>query len=291
MTFDSFQHKQIETSEARINVLFGGKGPALLLLHGYPQTHLMWRKIASRLAAKYTVICPDLRGYGESSAPPTSATHEPYSKRKMAFDQVQVMDALGFKQFYVAGHDRGGRVAHRMAADYRDRVKKLAVLDIVPTHKIYSSTDKEVATAYYHWFFLIQPAPLPERLIGTHPEFFFRNCMDRWALRKDAIEDVILREYLKAFSRPEIIHANCEDYRASATIDLTHDEADISQKLTCPVLALWSKQGFSEKKYDVLAAWRDRALDVTGRAISDCGHFLPEEQPEMVFDEFVQFFQ
>lgn len=290
MSFDGFERKHIKTSEAQINVAVGGSGAPLLLLHGYPQTHLMWRKIAPRLAAQYTVVCPDLRGYGASSAPPTSTTHEPYSKRKMALDQVEVMESLGFRQFCVAGHDRGGRVGHRMAADYRERVQKLAVLDIVPTQKVYSSADWEVATAYYHWFFLIQPEPLPERLIGADPELYLRNCIRRWASKHDAFEETVLQEYLKAFCRPETIHATCEDYRAGATIDLQHDAADVAHKLTCPVLALWAQQGFSEKKYDVLATWRERAMNVSGRAIPDCGHFLPEEQPEVVLDELVRFF-
>lgn len=290
MDFKDFEKIKIDTQDAQIHVAVGGDGPALVLLHGYPETHLMWRKIAPRLAENYTVICPDLRGYGDSSAPDSSNTHAPYSKRQMANDQIQVLNTLGFENFFLVGHDRGGRVAHRLALDYPARVKKMALLDILPTRFIYLSTDQEVATAYYHWFFFIQPAPLPERLIEANVEFFFSNCMDRWIFKKECIDDSARDAYFEAFRRPATIHANCEDYRASASIDLEHDATDRDIKVSCPVLVLWAERGLNHKKFDVLAVWRDYAERVTGRPISDCGHFLPEEQPDVVLHELLEFF-
>lgn len=286
--FEGFIETDIETEEAVIRLVHGGSGPPLLLLHGYPQTHVMWHRVAPRLAERFTVVVPDLRGYGDSSKPPSDPSHEPYSKRAMARDQVAVMAALGFGEFFVAGHDRGGRVGHRMALDHPQRIKRLAVLDIVPTHKLYATIGKEVATGYYHWFFLIQDFDLPETLIGGAPEFYLRRKLGHWSARKDCFTEQVLAEYIRCFSNPDTIHATCEDYRAAATIDLEHDEADMDRKVECPLLALWGAEGLMERHYDVLATWRERASDVRGRALP-CGHFLPEEAAEETCEEIARF--
>ncbi len=275
---ETFEHTQMCTSGATIHLAKGGQGYPLLLLHGYPQTHRMWYKIAPRLAEEFTVVAPDLRGYGDSSKPIGEPDHSTYSKRAMAQDLVEVMGTLGYEEFFVVGHDRGGRVGHRMALDHPHRVKRLAVLDIAPTYIMYMTTDKAFATAYYHWFFLIQPYDLPERLIGAQPEYYLHRCFTAWSADATAFTPEAVTEYLRCFSNPATIHATCEDYRASATIDLLHDEADLSQRVTCPVLALWAEKGVVGRTYDVLETWRERADMVHGQALSG-GHFLPEEAP------------
>ena len=284
--FEGFERVTIETTGAAINVVKGGKGSPVLLLHGYPQTHVMWHKIAPRLAQDFSVVAPDLRGYGDSSKPPDGENHLGYSKRATAHDQVEVMERLGFTHFAVVGHDRGARVAHRLTRDHPDRVTKLAVLDILPTHTVYQQVNKALATAYYHWFFLIQPAPFPETLIGNNAEFYLNAMLGR--LKPQAITPEAFAEYLRCFRDPATIHATCEDYRAAATIDLSHDEADLDHKIACPVLALWGEKGFLHKRYDVLAIWRERAVDVRGKAVP-CGHFLPEEAPEETLAELRTF--
>lgn len=256
-----------------------GSGPALLLLHGFPQTNYMWHKIAPTLARHFTVVAADLRGYGDSEKPPTDTAHTPYSKRAMGDDMVALMSALGHDSFAVAGHDRGGRVAHRMARDHADAVTRLAVLDIAPTASMYQQTDMRFATAYYHWFFLIQPAPLPERMIGADPEFYLRTKGAHWGRTEGAFTPPAFADYLRCFSNPDTIHAMCEDYRAAATIDLQHDAEDADTKLAMPVLALWGADGFVGSTYDVLAEWRACAHTVTGHAVPG-GHYLPEEAPE-----------
>jgi haloacetate dehalogenase len=286
--FEGFEHLQIKTAGATINVLKGGKGAPVLLLHGYPQTHVMWHKIAPQLANDFTLILPDLRGYGDSSKPPDGDDHFGYSKRATAQDQVEVMEQLGFKQFAVVGHDRGGRVAHRMALDHSERVTKLAVLDIAPTHKLYHNVSKAFATAYYHWFFLIQPAPLPETLIGNSAEFYLNSLLGIGRLKPHAITPEAFSEYLRCFRDPATIHATCEDYRAAASIDLVHDDADMDRKVTCPVLALWGEKGVMHRMYDVVAVWRERAVNVSGKALP-CGHFLAEEAPEETLTELRSF--
>ncbi len=284
--FEGFERVTIETTGAAINVVKGGKGSPVLLLHGYPQTHVMWHKIAPRLAQDFAVVAPDLRGYGDSSKPPDGENHLGYSKRATAHDQVEVMERLGFTHFAVVGHDRGARVAHRLTRDHPDRVTKLAVLDILPTHTVYQQVNKALATAYYHWFFLIQPAPFPETLIGNNAEFYLNAMLGR--LKPQAITSEAFAEYLRCFRDPATIHATCEDYRAAATIDLSHDEADLDHKIAGPVLALWGEKGFLHKRYDVLAIWRERAVDVRGKAVP-CGHFLPEEAPEETLAELRTF--
>ena len=286
--FEGFTETEIETSGAVIRLRHGGSGPPLLLLHGYPQTHVMWHKVAPGLAERYTVVVPDLRGYGDSSKPPTDATHFPYSKRAMARDQVEVMAALGHETFFVAGHDRGGRVGHRMTLDHAERVRKLAVLDIIPTRTLYATVNQEVATGYYHWFFLIQPYDLPETLIGADARYYMLNKMGMWSAVDGGITEAAMAEYLRCFT-PETIHATCEDYRAAATIDLEHDEADIDSQIACPVLALWGAKALMARTHDVVATWKERAVDVSGWALP-CGHYLPEEAPEETIEAFMGFF-
>ena len=286
--FEGFTETDIETAGAVIRLFRAGSGPPLLLLHGYPQTRAMWHKVAPRLAERFTVVVPDLRGYGDSSKPATDSSHFPYSKRAMAADQVEVMAALGFDSFFVAGHDRGGRVGHRMALDHPARVKRLALLDIVPTHTLFSNLTQKVATGYFHWFFLIQPYDFPETLIGADPEYYMRKKAGQWAAAGDGITEEAMNEYLRCFT-PETIHASCEDYRAAATIDLEHDEADMDRPIACPLLVLWGAKGLMGRTYDVLATWREKAVDIRGRAIP-CGHYLPEEAPDETVDELLRFF-
>jgi haloacetate dehalogenase len=286
--FEGFEQARIETRGAVINLRYAGNGPPLLLLHGYPQTHAMWHLIAPRLAERFTVVAPDLRGYGDSSKPPPGRDHAGYSKRAMAQDQVEVMAALGFRRFAVVGHDRGARVGHRMALDHRDRVSKLAVLDIVATRAVFAAIDKGLATAYYHWFFLIQPYDLPEKLIGSDPDYFLRKKLGGWGTGLEIFAPEAIAEYERCFREPETIHASCEDYRAAASIDLVHDEEDFGRKLECPLLALWGKNGVVERFHDVLAVWREYAYQVEGRPL-DAGHFLAEERPGETAEELERF--
>lgn len=284
--FDGFKSVQVQTSGATINVVSGGKGPPLLLLHGFPQTHVEWHKIAPTLAKEFTVVAADLRGYGDSSKPADGDNHIGYSKRAMALDQVEVMSHLGFGKFAVVGHDRGGRVAHRMALDHAEKITRMAVIDIVPTYKIYHSVTKEFATAYYHWFFLIQPAPLPETLIGNSLDYFMNRSFA--PLMPKSVRPEAYAEYLRAFKNPATLHAACEDYRAGAGIDLEHDEADLTRKVECPVRVLWAERGPVGRQFDVLATWRERATQVTGKSLPG-GHFLPEELPDQVLAELQAF--
>ena len=285
-----FKNIRIKTSGAEINLLHGGEGRPLLLLHGYPQTHLIWHGVAPRLATNFHVVCPDLRGYGDSSKPPTTPDHYPYSKRAMAKDMVEVMSSLGHDSFSVAGHDRGARVTHRMALDYPEKVEKACVMDIVPTHHMFKTTDQNFATSYYHWFFLIQPDGLPEHMIGVDPAYYLTEKLKRWSAPGANFADEAVAEYIRCFSKPESIHASCEDYRAAATIDMAHDEEDMNKKVECPLLVLWGAKGFVSRTYDVLGVWRERAERIDGRALEDCGHFLPEEAPVVTGDEMFRFY-
>ncbi|MGP8122018.1 MAG: alpha/beta fold hydrolase [Xanthobacteraceae bacterium] len=274
---DGFRLLDVDVGDrVSIRVATAGRGPALLLLHGHPQTHVTWRKIAPALAERFTVVAADLRGYGDSSKPDGGDDHAGYAKRAMARDQVRLMRRLGHPRFAVAGHDRGGRVAHRMALDHADAVTKVCVIDIVPTATMYARTDKVFATRYFWWFFLIQPAPLPERLIGADPEFFLRTHIEGQLKTPGATEPAAFAEYLRCYNDPATRHAICEDYRAAAGIDLVHDAADASLRITAPLLAIWGGRGTVGALYDVLQTWRDKAVDVEGRAF-DCGHTLQEE--------------
>ena len=284
--FPGFRRETIQTSGTTINVLVGGDGPPVLLLHGYPQTHVEWRKIAPELAKSYTLIIPDLRGYGDSGKPPDGENHINYSKRAMASDQVEVMEKLGFNQFAMVSHDRGARVGHRLALDHSDRLTKLVMMDICPTYYMYTTADRQFASTYFHWFFLIQPAPFPETLIGNNVDAFLKVFMG--SVMPKSIEPDAYAEYRRCFSDPATIHASCEDYRAAATIDLTHDEADLDRKISCPVLVLWGANGLVGRKYDVLAVWRERATQVSGKALSG-SHWLAEELPNETLAEIKSF--
>ncbi|MET1026050.1 MAG: alpha/beta hydrolase [Dongiaceae bacterium] len=283
-----FALHDIESNGVRIHTAVGGEGPPLLLLHGHPQTHLTWHKIAPRLAERFTVVAADLRGYGDSSKPAGGAGHANYAKRMMAADQVGMMNSLGFKRFAVIGHDRGGRVAHRMALDHPAAVQRLAVLDIAPTATMYARTDKEFATRYFWWFFLIQPYDLPERLIGGDPEYFLRKILDGQSKTPGAMSNDLFQEYLRCYRDPATRHAICEDYRAAASIDLVHDAADADTKISAPLLALWSSRGTVGTLYDVLETWREKATDVQGHGIA-CGHTLQEEAPEETLTALLAF--
>lgn len=272
-----FETQRLSTSEVTINVCRGGHGPPLLLLHGYPQTHVMWHRVAPALAEQFTVICPDLRGYGDSDKPPGDTRHRAYAKRVMAADQLEAMRNLGFERFAVAGHDRGARVALRMALDYPDAVSRLVILDVVPTKTIYETIDQQRAATVWRYFFLIQPPDLPERLIAGNPHGYLRWTLDEWCGTPGALDEQAVAEYERCFDT-STIYATCEDYRAGASIDLDHDRADSDQQLTCPTLVLWSKHGLGSS-YDVEAVWRNRAAHFSGHAL-DCGHFLAEERPE-----------
>lgn len=289
--FEGFRERRIALSQTELFLRIGGDGPPLFLLHGYPQTHVMWHAVAPVLAQRFTVICPDLRGYGDSGKPESTPDHLPYSKRAMARDVVELADALGIGRFFVAGHDRGGRVVHRLCLDHPARVRKAAVLDIVPTLTMYESVDRTIAEAYWHWFFLTRPEPLPERLIGGDPVFFLGQLLGRWSAEGAAVFDRrALREYERCFSDPATIHATCEDYRAAATIDLAHDRADRERRIACPLLVLWGEKGLVGRRFDPLAVWREKAHGlVLGRALP-CGHFLPEELPEETARELLDFF-
>jgi haloacetate dehalogenase len=287
--FPGFEDRRIETSGASINLVTGGSGPPLLLLDGYPQTHLMWRNLAPRLAAEFTVVVPDLRGYGDSSKPPAGPDSSNYSKRALAQDQVETMAVLGFERFAVAGHDRGARVAHRLARDHPERIDRLALLDIVPTLYRFETIDQKAATSSWHWFFLIQPSGFPERLIGAEAEFFLRHQLGALLREPAKLEPEAFAEYLRCFKNPETIRATCDEYRAGATIDLLHDRADRGRRLTMPLLMLWGERSSQGSGYDILSVWRDHAEHVTGHAVNS-GHFLPEEAPEDTYRALRDFF-
>lgn len=283
--FDGFTRQQIKTRGTSINLVRGGSGYPVLLLHGYPQTHVCWHRVAPLLAERFTVICPDLRGFGDSAKPPTDPEHLAYSKRVMAQDQVEVMRSLGFSEFAVVGHDRGARVAHRMALDHAERITKLALLDIIPTSVAFASVDREMATAAFNWFFSIQPDGLPERLIGADPAFYLHWILDHWSGGKGSLAPEAVAEYERCFDAAAIRATN-EEFRAAATIDLVHDEADEGRKISCPTLLLWSATSWT--KFDMLEVWKSRAEEVRGAAF-DCGHFLPEEDPGRTASELSSF--
>ncbi len=291
--FEGFDRTEIETSGTTINLVHGGDGPPVLLLHGYPQTHVMWHKVAVLLANHFTVVAPDLRGYGDSGKPPSDGDLSVYCKRTTAQDQVEVMAELGFQSYHVAGHDRGARVGHRMALDHPKRVKSFTSLDVVPSQAAFDSMDANLAFAWFHWHLMRQPSPIPETLISNSAKTYLDFLLESWTAVEGAITDEAYSEYLRCFSNPETIRGTCMDYR-SIELDLQHDEADRGRKLTCPVLVLWAGNMAKRPGWQVgvrlnmLDTWRERATDVRGGPI-DCGHFLPEEAPDEVTSQLLGF--
>ena len=281
---NAMQQQLVRANGVRFNVWTAGEGPPVLLLHGYPETALMWRKIVPQLLPNYRVVCPDLRGYGDSDKP-----RDGYDKRTMALDMKLLMEGLGFKRYAVVGHDRGARVGHRFALDHPDAVERLCVIDIVPTHAMFRSTNKELAVSYWHWFFFQVP-DLPEVLIASQPEAFLRFVFRALGIVPGAIDEPVMQEYLRAFKLPGTQRATLEDYRAAATIDYQQDEQDLGRKVTCPVLALWGERGRMHPLFDVLATWREKAQRVEGKALPS-GHFIPEEAPEPLLAELLPFLQ
>lgn len=287
--FEGFTHIKLETSGAVINLRYGGSGPPLLLLHGNPLTHVMWHKLAPRLAEDFFVVVSDLRGYGDSSKPASGPDHSAYSFRAMANDQVEVMSQLGFEEFYVAGHDRGGRVAHRMTLDHSPKVKKLAVLDIVPTYHVLHNIKKEWALSSYHWFFMAQPHDFPERLlIAGGLEYYIKRKLNKKGVGLGGFTEEAVAEYVRCCT-PENIHAVCEDYRAAISIDLEHDEVDMSKKIACPFLVLWGEKSHVERSFKPIEAWLERATNVKGRKLP-CGHYPAEQVPDETYRELIIFF-
>jgi haloacetate dehalogenase len=278
-----FEYRRVDVDGITVNCAVSGSGPPLLLLHGYPQNHLMWRHVAPALAVDHTVVAADLRGYGDSAKPAPDAAGLMYSKRLMARDQVGLMRQLGFGRFQLIGHDRGARVAHRLVLDHPGAVTRLAVLDIVPTRHVLGHVTRAMATAYYHWFFLARPAGLPERMIGADPGFWIRSLIGPLLGAGASIEPEVMADYIRCFSDPATIAASCADYRAAAGLDLVHDEETFAagQKIECPVLVLWGTQGFVGRGYQPLRVWRQYATDVRGTGLPT-GHFLPEEAPDLV---------
>lgn len=289
--FTGFTRATAEVNATRIHYLRGGNGPALLLLHGHPQTHVIWHKVAQQLAQQFTVIAADLRGYGDSAKPAGLPDHSNYSKRTMAQDQLELMAQLGYREFFVMGHDRGARVAYRMALDHPAIVRKLVLLDIAPTLAMYEQTSREFATAYYHWFFLIRPAPYPETLLGSHPDLYLQHTIGSRSAGLTPFTPEAYDEYLRCLRDPATIHGICEDYRASASIDLEHERDDLAhgRKIRCETLVLWGRQGVIEQCFTPLSEWQALADKVSGKAL-DCGHYIPEHAPEALLAEVLPFF-
>lgn len=287
--FAGFEQRRLSVNGVELNCRVGGQGPALLLLHGHPQTLVMWHKVAPRLAERFTLVAADLRGYGDSAKPEAGA--EAYSKRTLARDNVELMRRLGHERFAVLAHDRGARVAHRLALDHPAAVERLLLLDIAPTLAMYRQTDEAFARAYWHWFFLIRPAPLPERLIEADPEGYLKGVMGTRSAGLAPFPPEVLAEYLRCLSLPGTARGICEDYRASAGIDLAHDQADLDagRRLELPLRILWGAEGTVGRCFDPLAEWRQVATQVSGRALPG-GHYLAEELPDLVVEEALAFF-
>ncbi|MGD0504921.1 MAG: alpha/beta hydrolase [Steroidobacteraceae bacterium] len=278
--FEGFDRKTLDVRGVRIACAIGGSGPPVLLLHGYPQSMAMWARVAPQLARRYTVVCADLRGYGDSAKPPCAPDRSNYSFRAFADDQISAMRLLGFDRFHVVGHDRGGRTGHRMALDHPDAVRSLTLMDIVPTFTLFMNTNRKVAHAYWHWYFLAQPEPFPERLIGADPDYFYETSLIGWGATKigDFAADM-LAEYRRCWRQPEMIHGSCSDYRAAATIDLEHDGSDIERKVSCPTLVLYGAAGVMAALYDIPAEWRSRCTQMMHASIAG-GHFFVDQFPE-----------
>jgi haloacetate dehalogenase len=292
--FEGFTRSEIKTSGARIVTLTGGKGPPLLLLHGNPFSHLSWQKFAPRLAQEFTVVATDLRGYGDSEKPPGGDDHSGYSFRAMAQDQIEVMAALGHKRFYVAGHDRGARVVHRMCLDHPQAVARAAILDIIPQHHLFNNMTKLWATFSWHWFFMIQPYDFPEHLMSADPDFFISKKLAKTKQGLSFFDPAALEEYKRYMRNPATVHAMCEDYRATAGVDLDMDTKDFEagKKITCPVLVLWGATGGVGRNHKPGPGeiWQRYASDIRGAKALPCGHYLSEEAPEETYKELREYF-
>ncbi|MCF5053450.1 alpha/beta fold hydrolase [Pseudomonas syringae] len=288
--FAGFEKDQCHVNGVTISYRKGGTGPGLLLLHGHPQTHVIWHKVAEQLAEHFTVVAADLRGYGDSSKPPATEHHSNYAKREMARDGVELMQALGFTRFSLLAHDRGARVAHRLALDHPHAVHRMVVLDIAPTLAMYAQTDEAFARAYWHWFFLIRPAPLPEALIEGNPELYLRSVMGSRSAGLKPFTDEAFAEYRRCLKLPGAATGICEDYRAAAGIDLEHDQADIDagNHLHLPLLVMWGAQGTVGRCFEPLKEWQKVAADVRGKALP-AGHYIAEEAPELLLGEVLAF--
>lgn len=292
--FPEFSQEFIEVEEGiKINTLVAGQGnEAILLLHGHPESYLIWRGLASQLAQNYKVVLTDLRGYGDSSKPEGLDDHSNYSKRVMALDQVKVMEKLGINKFHLVGHDRGARVAHRLILDHSDKILTCTMMDILPTYDMYEQTNREFATKYWHWFFYIQPKPFPETFLGSNPDYFIRRNLLNKAT-SDSVKDMfpqdVLEEYIRHYSDPRCVHAISEDYRASNTIDLEHDKIDRDKTISIPLLVLWGANGVVGNIWNILEGWKKFASNVSGFAVENCGHFVPEEQPQIVLKAILDF--
>ncbi|WP_112239056.1 alpha/beta fold hydrolase [Kribbella monticola] len=288
--FEGFEEFELPTSGTTIRGRRGGTGPPVLLLHGFPQTHLMWHRVAPGLAEHFTVVATDLRGFGDSGKPDSAADHSPYSMREIARDQVEVMEALGYRKFAVVGHDRGARCAYRMALDHPERIDRLAVLDIVPTGDAFDRAGRDFSLGYWVWSFLAAPEPIPETLIGGAPDVFVGELLDGWSTRPDVFDAEVRAQYIEKFRDPATVHAICEEYRAAATLDHEHDRLDRAdgRRITCPVLALWDPGGAVAQWYDPLEIWREWATDLSGGAVGT-GHFFAEEAPDATLERLLAF--
>ena len=288
--FAGFEKQMRRVNGVDIAYRMGGSGPALLLLHGHPQTHVIWHKVVDTLAQHFTVIAADLRGYGDSSKPDDDSEHLNYAKRTMAADMAELMSALGFERFKVLAHDRGARVAHRLGVDHAERVERMVLLDIAPTLAMYRGTNEAFARSYWHWFFLIRPQPLPEMLIQADPAQYLQSVMGARSAGMAPFAPAALAEYERCLALPGTATGICGDYRASATIDLEHDQADIDAgvKLSCPINVMWGAEGAIEACFDALAEWRKVATQVEGKALP-CGHYIAEEAPDLLLEEALSF--
>jgi haloacetate dehalogenase len=281
MLFEGFEEKLVDVAaDVRIHCVVGGSGPPALLLHGYPESLAMWSGVAPILAERFTVVCADLRGYGDSSKPPGAPDSSNYSFRAMATDQITLMHRLGFDRFHLIGHDRGGRTGHRMALDRPEIVETLAVLDIAPTYTMFMDTNRHVSSAYWHWYFLSVPAPFPERMIGADPDYFFETSFETWGKTPvSGLDPDVLAQYRRCWRDPAMIHGSCCDYRAAATIDLEHDQADVDRQVTCPTLAFWGSEGAMHQVFDMAAVWEQRCSDLRTATLPGA-HFFVDQFPE-----------
>jgi haloacetate dehalogenase len=289
--FEGFQRKRVLVESMEIACVVGGSGPPVLLLHGFPQNMSMWARVAPQLASHFTVVCADLRGYGDSTKPQCLPDRSNYAFRALAADQLGLMRQLGFERFHMIGHDRGARTAHRMALDHPDAVATLTVMDIVPTYAMFMDTNREVAAAYWHWYFLSQPEPFPERVIGNDPDLFYETCLVGWgATTLSDFNAEMLADYRRSWRDPKMIHGSCSDYRAAASIDLQHDEADIERSVTCPTLAFYGSSGVMAKLFDIPAEWRKRCSTLEAQSLPG-GHFFVDQYPDDVTQILLGFLQ